>query len=67
LAHGQEWRIGAAIVACEEEDRRRVLSYCNVVWPYRRLRGENELASTPVAPSLDQADVSFMPREATPA
>jgi hypothetical protein len=67
LAHGQEWRIGAAIVACEEEDRRRVLSYCNVVWPYRRLRGEDELAPALVAPSLDQASVSFMPREATSA
>jgi hypothetical protein len=68
LAHDQEWRIGAAIVACEEEDRRRVLSYCNVVWAYRRLRGENEVAPTPiVAASLDQAAIPLMPREATPA
>jgi len=67
LAHGQEWRIGAAIVGCEEEDRRRVLSYCNVVWPYRRLRGENEGAPAHPAPSLDQARVPFMPREATSA
>lgn len=34
------WRIGAAIVACSESDRRRVLEYCNVIWPYQRLRGE---------------------------
>jgi hypothetical protein len=67
LAHGQEWRIGAAIVACEEEDRRGVLSYCNVVWPYRRLRGENEVAPDLLAPSLEQASISFVPREATPA
>lgn len=40
LAHEEDWRIGAAIVDCEESDRRRVLAYCNVVWPYRRLRGE---------------------------
>jgi hypothetical protein len=53
MAHGQEWRVGAAIVGCEESDRRRVLSYCNVVWPYRRLRGETELAAAPAAPSLE--------------
>jgi cellulose synthase (UDP-forming) len=41
-AYDQEWRIGAAIVDCEESDRRRVLSYCTVVWPYRRLRGTTE-------------------------
>jgi cellulose synthase (UDP-forming) len=40
--HGQDWRIGAAIVDCEESDRRAVIAYCNVVWPYRRLRGEAE-------------------------
>ncbi|HEY5285847.1 MAG TPA: glycosyltransferase [Solirubrobacteraceae bacterium] len=67
LEHGQEWRIGAAIVACVEEDRRRVLSYCNVVWPYRRLRGESEFASTAVPSSHDQTSISLMPREATSA
>lgn len=40
MAHADEWRIGAAIVDCEEDDRRRVLAYCNVVWPYMRLRGD---------------------------
>jgi cellulose synthase (UDP-forming) len=40
--YGRDWRIGAAIVACEESDRRMVIAYCNVVWPYRRLRGEAE-------------------------
>lgn len=42
MAHAGDWRIGATIVSCEETDRRRVLAYCNVVWPYRRLRGEAE-------------------------
>jgi len=50
-AYGQEWRVGAAIVGCEESARRRVLSYCNVVWPYRRLRGETEMAPASAASS----------------
>jgi cellulose synthase (UDP-forming) len=41
-AYGQNWRIGAATIGCKESDRRRVIAYCNVVWPYRRLRGETE-------------------------
>jgi cellulose synthase (UDP-forming) len=50
-AYGRDWRIGAAIVACEESDRRRVLAYCNVVWPYLRLRGEVEyVPSTNILP-----------------
>jgi hypothetical protein len=64
LAHGNEWRIGAAIVDCDEEDRRRVLSYCNVVWPYRRLRGETETVPAPAASSDEHADSSPVPREA---
>ncbi len=64
LAHGNEWRIGAAIVGCDEEDRRRVLSYCNVVWPYRRLRGETETVPAPAAGSNEHADSSPIPREA---
>jgi cellulose synthase (UDP-forming) len=40
--YGRDWRVGAEIVGCREEDRRRVIAYCNVVWPYRRLRGEGE-------------------------
>jgi cellulose synthase (UDP-forming) len=56
LAHEQDWRIGAAIVGCEESDRRRVLSYCNVVWPYRRLRGETEAMPSEAVPST--ADIS---------
>lgn len=51
-AYGQEWRIGAEIVSCEESDRRRVLAYCNVVWPYRRLRGD----SLPSLPRLSSGD-----------
>lgn len=37
--HGEHWRIGASIVKCEDEGRRRVLEYCHIIWPYRRLRG----------------------------
>jgi hypothetical protein len=44
MTHDADWRIGAAIVGCEESDRRRVLAYCNVVWPYMRLRGESDAA-----------------------
>jgi cellulose synthase (UDP-forming) len=40
LPRDDGWRIGAAITGCRESDRRRVLEYCNVIWPYRRLRGE---------------------------
>jgi cellulose synthase (UDP-forming) len=58
LPHQRDWRIGAATVGCEEDDRRRVLAYCNVVWPYRRLRGETE-----AVPSIDDLSRS----EATPA
>jgi hypothetical protein len=64
MAHGKEWRIGAAIVGCDEEDRRRVLSYCNVVWPYRRLRGETETVPEFAAPSYEHASSSIQPREA---
>lgn len=50
LKDDREWRIGATITSCEESDRRRVLAYCNVVWPYKRLRGEPEpLASSAAA------------------
>ncbi len=65
LAHGKEWRIGAAIVGCEEDDRRRVLSYCNVVWPYRRLRGEAEAVRALAASSDERASSPLRPAEAT--
>ncbi len=61
-AYGQEWRIGAAIVGCDESDRRRVLSYCNVVWPYQRLRGETEATPSLVASRKD-ATLSAAPSE----
>jgi hypothetical protein len=54
MASGQDWRIGAEIVGCEESDRRRVLAYCNVVWPYLRLRGEIQAA--PSASSLPYSE-----------
>jgi hypothetical protein len=50
MEYGEDWRIGAAIISCEESDRRRVLAYCNVVWPYQRLRGETE--TVPQTPGL---------------
>jgi hypothetical protein len=53
-AHDGDWRIGATIVDCEENDRRRVLAYCNVVWPYMRLRGEADEA--PSIAGLSRAD-----------
>jgi cellulose synthase (UDP-forming) len=64
-AYGEEWRIGAATVACEESDRRRVISYCNVVWPYRRLRGEAEHMPLSFGMPGEEIVVSSMPREAT--
>jgi cellulose synthase (UDP-forming) len=33
------WRIGAEITDTEQDARRRIVEYCHVVWPYRRLRG----------------------------
>jgi hypothetical protein len=67
LAHGRQWRIGAEIVSCEEPDRRRVISYCNVTWPYRRLREQGETATMPRNSSPEQESSSFQLREATPA
>jgi hypothetical protein len=55
LAHEEDWRIGAAIVDCKESDRRRVLAYCNVVWPYWRLRGETEPMRSTAASSQNEA------------
>lgn len=65
LAHGKEWRIGATIVGCEENDRRRVLSYCNVVWPYRRLRGKTEMVPVPAVGTDERTESSPLPREAS--
>jgi hypothetical protein len=36
---GELWRIGASIASCSDEDRRRIVEYCHVTWPYQRLRG----------------------------
>ncbi len=55
MAHADDWRIGATIVDCEENDRRRVLAYCNVVWPYMRLRGEGEEAPSITGLSREEA------------
>jgi hypothetical protein len=56
LAHEGDWRIGATIVDCEENDRRRVLAYCNVVWPYMRLRGEAGEAPSIAGLSREEAN-----------
>jgi hypothetical protein len=61
MKRGEGWRIGAEIVNCGESDRRRVLEYCNVIWPYQRLRGE----STAV-PSLGKAGLSRREAQASP-
>jgi glycosyl transferase family 2/PilZ domain-containing protein len=49
VAQGGDWRVGAAIVGCDERDRRALIAYCHVVWPYMRLRGES-------APGLQQLE-----------
>lgn len=68
LAHEQDWRIGASIVGCDETDRRWVLAYCNVVWPYRRLRGETSIGrSITDLPHGEAANRSMAPLEATHA
>jgi cellulose synthase (UDP-forming) len=41
LTHENDWRIGAAIVDCSEQDRHALIAYCHVLWPYVRLRGED--------------------------
>ncbi len=64
MAHEQDWRIGASIVGCEEDDRRRVIAYCNVVWPYRRLRGATDLAPSIAGLARHAADSSAWPAEA---
>ena len=58
--HGRSWRIGASIESCSEQDRRRVVEYCHVVWPYQRLRGSRpepllELEPTGQARTLQHA------------
>jgi cellulose synthase (UDP-forming) len=64
-AHGKDWRVGAAIVDCKESDRRRILSYCNVVWPYWRLRGYAQtVPSVAVSSQEDEASLAS-PVEAT--
>jgi cellulose synthase (UDP-forming) len=34
------WRVGATITAADQQARRRIVEYCHVVWPYRRLHGQ---------------------------
>jgi cellulose synthase (UDP-forming) len=58
LEHDRDWRIGASILDCEEADRRRVLAYCNVVWPYLRLRGDLQPATPPMAPVAEEGTIA---------
>jgi cellulose synthase (UDP-forming) len=55
MTHNGDWRIGATILDCAENDRRRVLAYCNVVWPYMRLRGETNEAPSIAGLSREEA------------
>ncbi len=64
MAHEHDWRIGASIAGCEEDDRRRVLAYCNVVWPYWRLRGATELAPSVAGLARHEAASSAWPADA---
>lgn len=54
VAHDSRWRIGATIEGCEEPDRRALLAYCHVVWPYMRLRGEQALGLQQLEQALDR-------------
>jgi cellulose synthase (UDP-forming) len=54
VAHGSNWRIGAGIVGCRERDRRALLAYCHVIWPYLRLRGEQALGLQQLEHALDR-------------
>ncbi len=62
-ASAEKWRIGAEIVDCPEDDRRKVIAYCNVVWPYRRLRGEDG-APGEIERRLDEKAIPSESREA---
>jgi cellulose synthase (UDP-forming) len=46
------WRLGAEITDASPQDRRSIVEYCHVVWPYQRLRAEAPRPlSTPAAGS----------------
>lgn len=46
------WRIGATIVDCGASERRAIVEYSHVIWPYKRLRGEAPAALPAVEPAL---------------
>lgn len=54
FAHDSGWRVGASVVGCDETDRRTLLAYCHVVWPYLRLRGEQALGLQQLEHALDR-------------
>jgi hypothetical protein len=45
--------VRSSIVGCGEADRRALLAYCNVVWPYMRLRGEGAVQEAGAAAVQD--------------
>jgi cellulose synthase/poly-beta-1,6-N-acetylglucosamine synthase-like glycosyltransferase len=49
LPSDRGWRIGVGIVRCGRGDRRRILEYCSVTWPFHRLRGDDEPAPRAIA------------------
>jgi hypothetical protein len=55
LAHEHDWRIGAAIVDCSEQDRHALIAYCHVLWPYMRLRGEDAVHWPAADPAHEEA------------
>jgi hypothetical protein len=55
LAHAHDWRIGAEIVDCSEQNRQALLAYCHVLWPYMRLRGEEAVHLPAAAPASEEA------------
>jgi hypothetical protein len=58
------WRIGAEIRVCEEHDRRRIIEYCHVIWPYERLRGGIPPALQPATDGAEVAPPSAATRTA---
>ncbi len=57
---GELWRIGASIASCTEEDRRRIIEYCHVTWPYQRLRGVRPAPLVPVADSAEVGETNAL-------
>ena len=61
---GELWRIGASIASCSDEDRRRIVEYCHVTWPYQRLRGFRPAPAVPIPESAEVGDAIGMTGDA---